>query len=106
MLDAARAADGFARGRTREDLDADLMLQCPLARAVELIGEAASRLPAEYRAAHPQIPWSVIIGMRNRLIHGYFDVDLNILWETASRDISSLITELAGLANPPGATAP
>jgi uncharacterized protein with HEPN domain len=104
MLDAARAADAFVRGRTREDLDTDLMPQFALIRAVEVIGEAASRLPAEYRAGDPQIPWSVIIGMRNRLIHGYFDVDLNILWETASRDIPSLITELAGLTNPPEAT--
>jgi uncharacterized protein with HEPN domain len=106
MLDAASASVDFVRGRSRADLDADLMLRFALIRAVEVIGEAASRLPAEYRAQQPQIPWSVIIGMRNRLIHGYFDVDLDILWETVSRDVPSLIVELAGLINPPEATAP
>ncbi len=106
MRDAARAAVGFVAGRTRTDLDADLMLQFALVRAIEVIGEAASRLPPEYRASHPRIPWSIIIGMRNRLIHGYFDVDLDILWETVTRDVPSLIAELQSLISSPPAPSP
>ncbi len=97
MLDAAQAAIAFAAGKSRADLEADRMLQFALVRAVEVIGEAASGLPPEYKAGHTGIPWRAIVGMRNRLIHGYFQVDLNILWETVTRDIPALIPELQAL---------
>jgi len=76
MLDAARAALSFTSGRTRDDLSADLMLQFALVRALEIVGEAAARISEPTRTGHPEIPWTAIIGMRNRLVQGYFDVDL------------------------------
>ncbi len=94
MLDAARLASNFARGRQRTDLDSDVMFQFALIRAVEIIGEAASRLPEPTRVAYPEVPWAAIIGMRNRLAHGYFDVDLNILWTTVVAHVPALIATL------------
>ncbi len=79
MRDAACAALRFVRGRTRADLDADEMLAFALVRALEIIGEAADKLSDPTHAAHPSIPWSEIIGMRHKLVHGYFDVDLDIV---------------------------
>src|SRR5690348_6099874 len=98
MRDAARAALAFTEGRTRADLTADLMLQFALVRALEIIGEAAARLTEPTRAAHPEIPWSAVIGMRNRLVHGYFDVDLEIVWRTAAESLPPLIATLESLS--------
>jgi uncharacterized protein with HEPN domain len=70
---------GFIQGRSRADLDTDLMLQFARIRALEVVGEAADKLPDSTHAAHPSIPWSDSIGMRHRLIHGYFDVDLDLV---------------------------
>ena len=74
-----------------------MLFQFALIRAVEIIGEAASRLPEPTRAAHPAVPWPAIIGMRNRLAHGYFDVDLNVLWTTVATHIPVLISVLEAI---------
>jgi uncharacterized protein with HEPN domain len=97
MRDAADAALGFIKGRVRADLDSDLMLQFALVRALELIGEAAGKLTDSTHATHPSIPWSDLIGMRHRLIHGYFDVDLDIVWNVAIRKLPDLIAWLDSL---------
>jgi uncharacterized protein with HEPN domain len=101
MRDAAGAALSFVRGKARSDLDTDLMLAFALTRAVEIIGEAATRLPASLRDAHPEIPWSPITGMRNRLVHGYFDVDLDVLWAPVSTDLAPRIAALDVMLTPP-----
>lgn len=90
MRDAARSALRFVQGRDRADLDADEMLAFALVRALEIVGEAAVRLSDATRAADPIIPWSDIIGMRNRLAHGYFDVDHDILWMTVTQRLPDL----------------
>ena len=72
MLDAAREAIAFGAGRTSDDLARDRVLTLALVKCIEIIGEAA-KVSAETRASAPQTPWSDIIGMRNRLIHAYFD---------------------------------
>ena len=77
------------------------MLQFAVLRALELIGEAASKLPDSTHAAHPSIPWSNMIGMRHRLIHGYFDVDLDIVWNVVVGKLPDLIAWLDSLLNPP-----
>jgi uncharacterized protein with HEPN domain len=100
MLDAAELAQRFIAGRVRSDLDADDMLLFALVRAIEVIGEAASRVTPETRAALPEIPWVAITGMRNRLIHAYFDIDRDILWKTAAEEIPELIELLKAV--PPG----
>jgi uncharacterized protein with HEPN domain len=78
MRDAAVAAMTFSAGKSRASLDFDLMFQFAVIRAIEIIGEAAARLSEVTRASDPQVPWPDIIGMRDRLVHGYFDVDLDV----------------------------
>ena len=97
MLDAAREAMAFAAGRDRSDLDTDRMLLLSLVKCVEILGEAASRVSGEAQAASPQIPWPDIVAMRNRLIHGYFDIDPDIVWSTATRELHDLLPLLEAL---------
>ena len=77
MLDAAQEACSFVQGKGRSDLDTDRKLVLSLVRLVEVIGEASGQVSKELQAAHPEIPWPAIVGMRNRLIHAYFDIDLD-----------------------------
>ena len=70
------------------------MLVFAMVRAIEIIGEAAANVSSECRERYPQIPWADIIGMRNRLVHAYFDVDLDILWNTATTKLEPLIEQL------------
>ena len=94
MLDAAKEAESFSQDKTRNSLDTDRELVLALVKCIEIIGEAATRISHESREILPQIPWSNIIGMRNRLIHAYFDINLDILWKTIVEDLPSLIFEL------------
>lgn len=94
MLDHAREAAALAGGRTRSGLDDDRLLQLALSRLVEIIGEAAGRVPAEVQERHPELPWREAIGARNRLIHGYDFVDLDILWEIVATDLPLLIAQV------------
>ena len=66
-------------------------------KAVEIIGEAASRISEETKAKHPGIPWTEIIGMRNRLVHGYFAIRLDRVWQTVQDDLPPLIAQLEPL---------
>jgi len=88
-MDAAREAEGFVRGKQREDLDSDRLLVLGLMKAVEIIGEAAYQISPSTRSQLPGIPWEDIIGMRHRLVHAYFDIDLDILWHTVQDDLPS-----------------
>ena len=97
MIEAASAALRFCVGRRREDLDTDDMLRFALTRAVEIIGEAATKVSLETRAASPQLPWPAIVGMRNRLVHAYFDVDSDILWTTVVDRLPALLADLQAL---------
>jgi len=90
MLDACDQVAAFVEGRTRLHLDHDRMLLFALIRAIEVLGEAAARISDPTQAAHPEIPWKAIIGMRNRLIHAYFDVDPNLVWIAASQEVPTL----------------
>jgi uncharacterized protein with HEPN domain len=94
MIEAAEQALAFARGRRREDLDADAMLRLALTRAVEIVGEAAAQVTEQGRVEIPDIPWPQVVGMRNRLVHAYFDVNLNILWDTVHLALPALIEKL------------
>jgi uncharacterized protein with HEPN domain len=94
MLDAAREAVSFGADRTRQDVETNRMLALALVKCLEIVGEAASQVSAEGRAALPQLPWRLVIGMRNRLIHGYFDVDYNVVWDTVTRNLPPLIAQL------------
>ncbi|MCK4658921.1 MAG: DUF86 domain-containing protein [Phycisphaerae bacterium] len=96
MLDAAEDAVGFAANRNRDDLDRDRMLLLSLVKCIEIIGEAASRVSPEMQMAVPKLPWQDIIGMRNRLIHAYFDVDHDRVWDTVEQDLPYMIAALRG----------
>jgi uncharacterized protein with HEPN domain len=94
MLDAAEDARRFSTGRKREDLDHDRMLVLSLVKCIEIVGEAASRVSDATQAEIPSLPWADIVGMRNRLIHAYYDVDHDRVWDTVSEDLPMLIEAL------------
>lgn len=94
MLDYARTARRLANDRSREELATDEMLRLALTRAVEVIGEAARRVSTEGRTRYADIPWSKITGTRDRLIHGYDQVDLEVLWNIVTENLPPLIAEL------------
>lgn len=99
MRDACLSVERFVHGRSRPDLDQDEMLRFALVRAMEIIGEASARVSAEVRNSEPYIPWREAVDIRNRLIHAYFDIDLDILWRTALDDIPALFKSLDTLLN-------
>lgn len=94
MLDHAREAIGLVTGRTRDDLKATRLLQLGLVRLIEIIGEAAAHVSSEGRLKCPAVPWDDVVSMRNKLIHGYASIDLDILWNTVTDDLPRLTVEL------------
>ena len=94
MLDAAREARSFAQGQSRKDLDLSRMLVLALVKDIEIVGEAATRVSEDVQRSYPEIPWPDIIGMRHRLIHAYFEINLDILWETVTTDLPPLTASL------------
>lgn len=70
------------------------MVALAVVKELEIVGEAANGVSAEFREAHPGIAWSGIIGMRHRLVHGYFEIDFNLVWDTVQDDLPELIDEL------------
>ena len=94
MLDAAREALAFAQGKTLDDLKSNRMLALSLVKELEIIGEAAVRLSDDVKQQAPDIPWPMIAGMRNRLIHAYFDVNVEIVWTTVTSKLPELAKRL------------
>jgi uncharacterized protein with HEPN domain len=97
MLDAAQQAQNLIAGHERGDLTTDVQLSLALQRLIEIIGEAATKVSAETRSQAADIEWAEIAGMRNRLIHAYFDVNLDLLWDTLTDDLPPLINSLESL---------
>ncbi len=98
MIEAVEAACTFVSGKARSDLDADRMLVFALVRAIEIVGEAASRVSTPTREAASDIPWPLIVSMRNRLIHAYFNIDLEVVWKTATEELPKLLPRLRSAA--------
>ncbi len=94
ILDAAEEALSFTESRSREDLDQNRQVALSLIQLLQIIGEAARAVSIEFRTAHPEIPWKKMAGMRNFLIHRYFDVNLTTVWETVRVELPPLIREL------------
>jgi len=94
MLEAAEKALRFVEEKTRCDLNEDEILCLALLRLLEIIGEAAVRVSQTTRDRHSEIPWPKIVGMRNRLVHGYDQIDLEVLWQTLDQDLKPLINSL------------
>ena len=99
MLDHAREAIALAQGKTKDDFKRDRLLQLGLVRLVEIIGEAATRVSQEIVNENPSIPWPRIRGTRNRLIHEYDKIDLDVLWDTINLDLPPLVRELERILN-------
>lgn len=97
MVEASQTALQFVSGRERSDLKTDQMLLFAVVRAIEVLGEAANKVSEDVRIANTNIPWKAIVGMRNRLIHAYFDVDTDMVWETIHVEIPALLPHLQGL---------
>lgn len=91
MVDAASEAIDFASGSSREELEINRLLLHGLVRCLEIIGEAATQLSEETRASMPDLPWAGIRGMRNRLIHAYFSVDTDLVWDTVTFDLPPIV---------------
>ena len=94
VLEHAREAVSMIEGKERADLRHERMLELSLIRLIEVVGEAAARVTPEGQAKYSSIPWPQVVGMRNRLIHGYDQVDLDILWDTIEVDLPPFITKL------------
>jgi len=94
MVEAVHVARSFVAGRSRADLDQDRQLLYAVLKAVEIIGEAASKVSLPTRVELSQVPWAGIIGMRNRLIHVYADVNTDIIWDTLAVNLDPLIREV------------
>lgn len=97
MFLAAKDALQFVKGKGRIDLETDRLLAYGIVKALEIIGEAASKISIESRNKYPNILWQDIIGMRNRLIHVYFSIDSNQVWDTVTGDIPELLDQLEGI---------
>src|SRR5690242_15869480 len=94
MLDSARKALEIRGTRTRTELELDELRMLALARVLEVMGEAARRLPTEFHAQHPEIPWAGIIGLRNILSHAYDRISSDLFWQILSKDLPATVPKL------------
>jgi uncharacterized protein with HEPN domain len=95
MIEAGEAALRYLAGVARENLEADDMRARAVVQAVGVIGEAASRLTSELRNRYPHVPWASIIGMRHRVVHGYFEIDYVRVWDTVTEQVPTMIAHAA-----------
>lgn len=101
MLLAARAAVSRTQHATWQEFQRDAALQDAVMRPIQVIGEAAAKIRADFREEHPEIPWHDVIGMRHRLVHDYRRIDREIVWDTARNALPSLIAVLEPLVPTP-----
>ena len=94
MLLSARDAVEFVSGITYADFEGSRLRQNAVLKSVEIIGEAASRVSAGTRETLGNIPWGEIVGMRNRIVHAYFETDIEIVWKVVQEDLPTLIVQL------------
>lgn len=97
MIDAVRQATEFTSGRSRADLDTDPMLMLALTRLLEILGEAAKHVSPATRVLAPEVPWRQITGTRDRIAHGYFNVNLDVVWRIVTAELPALLPELERL---------
>lgn len=94
LTEVASKAVGYCNGRQRTDLDNDELLRLAVTKLVEIVGEAAKHISPELQAATPDVPWAFAARMRDRLVHHYFDINLDILWHTVTEDLPGLLETL------------
>ena len=94
LTEAATKAVAYIAGKQRTDLDDDEILRLALTKLVEIVGEAAKNVSPDARAALPDVPWRAAARMRDRLVHHYFDINLDVLWTTITEDLPALLAAL------------
>ncbi len=94
ILDEAAEVSKYTDALSFEEFVIDGKTTRAVIRSIEVIGEAASKISIDFREGYPDIPWQKIIGMRNRLIHVYFDIDYNVIWQTVKENLPPLIEQL------------
>ncbi|MBD2161590.1 DUF86 domain-containing protein [Limnothrix sp. FACHB-1083] len=97
MIDNANKAISFIAGLNRSDFDQDEQLRLAVTHLLQIVGEAARRVSVEFREAHPEIPWKAIVGMRSKVVHDYFSVDDDVIWDTIKNDLPALVKQLETL---------
>ena len=97
ILDGMNKAEELLEGVIYSQFENDFRINFAVVRALEIIGEAAKRLPEDLRQRYPDIPWKGIAGMRDRIIHGYDNVDLQIVWDVVKRDIPQIKPKIEGI---------
>lgn len=97
MLDAIGQIDVYTAEMDEAEFSKDRKTQDAVVRNLEVLGEAAGRLPGSYREQHAEIPWAMVRGMRNRIVHAYFGVDLQLIWEVVQDDLPPLKSHVAEL---------
>jgi uncharacterized protein with HEPN domain len=100
MLDMARKAVCQSPGSAARDVRADENLRLALIHLVQVIGEAARHVSREFTAAHPEVPWENIVGMRHKVVHDYLGVDEDIVWQVVTGDLPKLVEALEPLVPP------
>jgi uncharacterized protein with HEPN domain len=93
MVDAANEALSFIADKSKSEVETDRALALALVKLIEIVGEAASKISRELRSQSPEIPWVDIVAMRNRLIHSYFDVNLDIVWQTVTEELPPVVRQ-------------
>jgi uncharacterized protein with HEPN domain len=94
IIDAGKETMSLIQNLDRNSFEENRVLVLAVTRLVEIIGEASAKISSDTKTKYPQIPWQAMVGMRNRIVHAYFDIDLNILWQTITEDLPPLIAEL------------
>ncbi len=109
IVTAIDKATGYVSGMSREAFQADSRTQDAVIRSIEIVGEAAQQVRTadpEFAARHADIPWDLMYGMRNRIVHDYFEVDLDVVWQTLERDLPVLRRRIQALLDTPKAAPP
>ena len=99
IITSARLIRSYVEGVRMDEFLSNIQLQDSVIRRIEIIGEASGRISPQFREAHPEIPWQAMRGMRNRMIHGYDDIDLYIVWNTTQESIPALLELIEPLLN-------
>lgn len=97
ILESIKAIEDHTRKTSKEEFSRNLTVQDAVIRRIEIIGEAAKNLPSEFKRKHREVEWREIVGMRNKLIHEYFGINLNVVWTTLKKDIPKLKKQISEL---------